>query len=111
MVITADTKEQLDLDTETVLSSEKAHVPDGDAEVSADGWTEYGAPSVRAKNQCLPNSHHGGLAVLMPFKVQEIMDKGGIYFGEKCHFPQSHHVQQGKSLEPVRISAGRSRLW
>ena len=38
---------------------EKAHVPDGDAEVSADGWTEYGAPHRYAKNQCLPNSHHG----------------------------------------------------
>ena len=24
------------------------------------------------------------LAVLMPFKVQEIMDKGGIYFGENA---------------------------
>ena len=31
MVITADTKEQLDLDTETVLfDCKKAHVPDGD---------------------------------------------------------------------------------
>ena len=102
MVITADTKEQLDLDTETVLSTARKHmcqmatlkyqqtdglntvlpigtrkinafrtltteslavlmphVPDGDAEVSADGWTEYGAAHRDEENQRVPNPHHG----------------------------------------------------
>ena len=39
--------------------SEKAHVPDGDAEVSADGWTEYGAAHRDEENQRVPNPHHG----------------------------------------------------
>lgn len=59
-------------------------MPDGDAEVSADGWTEYGAAHRDEENQRVRTLTTESLAVLMPFKVQEIMDKGGIYFGENA---------------------------
>ena len=59
MVITADTKEQLDMDTDAVLST---------------------ARKLNAFRTLTTES----LAVFMPFKVQEIMDKGGIYFGENA---------------------------
>ena len=74
-------------------------MPNGNAEVSADGRIEYGAAHRDEENQRVPNPAlpfgvrkidalrtltTESLAVLMPFKVQEIMDKGGIYFGENA---------------------------
>ena len=42
------------------------------------------------------------LAVLMPFKVQEIMDKGGIYFGENAI---SHNLIMCNKANPLNQSA------
>lgn len=59
-------------------------MPNGNAEVSADGRIEYGAAHRDEENQRVRTLTTESLAVLMPFKVQEIMDKGGIYFGENA---------------------------
>ena len=48
-------------------------MPDGDAEVLADGWTEYGAAHRDEENQRVRTLTTESLAVLMPFKVQEII--------------------------------------
>ena len=47
---TAESKKQLDADTHTILSlARKPDVPDGGAEISADGRDEYRTPDRRRK--------------------------------------------------------------
>lgn len=82
MVITADTKEQLDLDTETILSTARKHM----CQMATlkfqqtDGLNTVLPIGVRKINTFRTLTTES-LAVLMPFKVQEIMDQGGIYLG------------------------------
>ena len=85
MVITADTKEQLDLDTETVLSTARKHMCQMAAlkYQQTDGLNTV-LPIGTRKINAFRTLTTESLAVLMPFKVQEIMDKGGIYFGENA---------------------------
>ena len=85
MVITADTKEQLDLDTETVLSTARKHMCQMATlkYQQTDGLNTvlpYGLRKINTFRTLTTES----LAVFMPFKVQEIMDKGGIFFGENA---------------------------
>ena len=63
LAITADTKEQLDSDTEAVLSVARKHM---------------------CQLAVLKFQQLDGLNTALPFKVQEIQDKGGIYFGENA---------------------------
>ena len=85
MVITADSKEQLDLDTETVLSTARKHM----CQMAilkyqqTDGLSTVLPIGVRKINSFRTLTTES-LAVFMPFKVQEIMDKGGIFFGENA---------------------------
>ena len=85
MVITADTKEQLDLDTETVLSTARKHMCQMATlkYQQTDGLNTV-LPIGTRKINAFRTLTTESLAVLMPFKVQEIMDKGGIYFGENA---------------------------
>lgn len=85
MVITADTKEQLDTDTETILATARKHM----CQMAVlkyqqlDGLNTVlpiGTRRINAFRTLTTES----LAVFIPFKVQEIMDKGGIYFGENA---------------------------
>ena len=85
MVITADTKEQLDLDTETVLATARKHM----CQMATLKWQQmdglntvlpFGVRKINTFRTLTTES----LAVFIPFKVQEIMDKGGIYFGENA---------------------------
>ncbi len=85
MVHTADTKEQLDSDTDAILSIARKHMcqmaplkyqqMDGLKTV-----LPFGVRKIDAFRTLTTES----LAVFIPFKVQEIMDKGGIYFGENA---------------------------
>ena len=85
MVHTADTKEQLDSDTDAILSIARKHMcrmailkyqqMDGLKTV-----LPFGIRKIDAFRTLTTES----LAVFIPFKVQEIMDKGGIYFGENA---------------------------
>lgn len=85
MVHVADTKDQLDSDTDAILSIARKHMCqmaplryqqlDGLQTV-----LPFGVRKIHAFRTLTTES----LAVFIPFKVQEIMDKGGIYFGENA---------------------------
>lgn len=85
MVITSDTKEQLDADTETVLLTARKHlcqiVPLKYQQM--DGLNTVLPIGVR-NIETLRTLTTESLAVLNPFRVQEIMDDGGIYYGENA---------------------------
>ncbi len=85
IAITADTKEQLDTDTEALLATGRKHM----CQLATlkfqqlDGLNTalpIGARKINAYRTLTTES----LAVFMPFKVQEIQDRGGIYFGENA---------------------------
>ena len=85
MVITADSKEQLDTDTETLLATARKHMCQMTVlkYQQLDGLNTVlpiGTRRINAFRTLTTES----LAVFIPFKVQEIMDKGGIYFGENA---------------------------
>lgn len=85
LVITADTKEQLDADTETILITGRKHlcqiVPLKYQQM--DGLNTVLPIGVR-NVEILRTLTTESLAVLNPFRVQEIFDKGGIYYGENA---------------------------
>jgi hypothetical protein len=85
LVHTADSKEQLDNDTEALLTIARKHM----CQVAILKWQQldglntvlpYGTRKIDALRTLTTES----LAVFIPFKVQDIMDKGGIYFGENA---------------------------
>lgn len=85
LVITADTKEQLESDTEAILITARKHlcqiVPLRYQQM--DGLNTalpIGVRDIKTLRTLTTES----LAVLNPFRVQEIMDKGGIYYGENA---------------------------
>lgn len=85
MVITADTKEQLDADTEAIMSIARKNMCQAAVlkYQQMDGLNTtmpFGVCNLGAWRTLTTEA----LAVLMPFKVQEIMDKGGIYYGENA---------------------------
>ena len=85
MAITADTKEQLDLDTESLQATAKGrHCQMAVLKwQQADGLNTVLPIGVR-KIDCFRTLNTESLAVFLPFKTQEIMDKGGIYYGENA---------------------------
>ena len=85
MVITADTKEQLDTDTEAVLSAARKRM----CQMAVLKYQQMDGlntvlPIGTRKINAFRTLTTESVAVFMPFKVQEIMDKGGIYFGENA---------------------------
>ena len=85
MVITADTKEELDQDTETILSTGRKHM----CQLAVLKYQQIDGlntvlPIGTRKINAFRTLTTESLAVFIPFKVQEIMDKGGIYFGENA---------------------------
>ena len=85
MVITADSKEQLDADTERIrqLSGQRMCQMAVLKYQQLDGLNTVLPIGVR-KIDAFRTLTTESLAVFMPFKVQEIMDRGGIYFGENA---------------------------
>ena len=85
LAITADTKEQLDSDTETVLSVARKHM----CQLAVLKFQQFDGlntvlPIGTRKINAFRTLTTESLAVFMPFKVQEVQDKGGIYFGENA---------------------------
>jgi type IV secretory pathway VirB4 component len=83
LVHIADTKEQLDADTDTLLSVARQHF----CQVSSLKWQQYDGlttvlPYGVRRIDALRTITTESLAVLMPFRTQEIMDKGGMYYGQ-----------------------------
>lgn len=85
MVITADTKKQLDADTDAILSLCRQKM----CQMAVlkfqqlDGLNTV-LPIGTRKINAFRTLTTESLAVFMPFKVQEIQDKGGIFFGENA---------------------------
>ena len=85
LVHLADTKEQLDSDTETLISVARKHLcqlstltfqqKDG-----LDTVLPYGLRRIRAMRTLTTES----TAVLIPFRAQEILQGGGIYYGQNA---------------------------
>lgn len=85
VAITADTKEQLDADTDSIQSLARQHM----CQMAVlkfqqlDGLNTVLPLGTRRIN-ALRTLTTESLAVFMPFKVQEIQDRGGIYYGENA---------------------------
>ena len=85
MVITSDSKEQLDQDTETLQSIAKGrHCQFGVLKYQQIDGLNTALPFGTRKIDTFRTLNTESLAVFLPFKTQEIMDKGGIYYGENA---------------------------
>ena len=85
LVHVADTKEQLDSDTESILSVAKKHM----CQMSSLKWQQCDGlntvlPYGQRRINVLRTMTTEAVAVLMPFRTQEIMDTGGIYYGQNA---------------------------
>ena len=85
MVHMADTKEQLDNDTDAILATARKHM----CQMAVLKYQQLDGlntvlPIGARKIDTFRTLTTESLAVFLPFKVQEIMDKGGIYFGENA---------------------------
>lgn len=111
MVITANTFKELNADTETILNIARKNM----CQMAVlkyqqlDGLNTVLPIGVRKIN-IFRTLTTESLAVFMPFKVQEIQDKGGIYFVGECNLPQPHYLQQRKPFESVSVPPGGSRF-
>ena len=85
LVHLADTREQLDSDTETILTTARKHL----CQMSTLRWQQkdgldtvlpYGLRKIRAMRTLTTES----TAVLIPFRAQEILQNGGIYYGQNA---------------------------
>lgn len=107
LVHTADTKEQLDADTDTLLTVARKHLCQ---------FTTLKYQQMDGLNTALPIGHRKihalrtltteSLAVLMPFRVQEIMDEGGIYCGENAISHNLIMCNKEKLLNPNSFLLG-----
>ena len=92
MVISADSKEQLDLNTDELQANAKGRHCQMAVLMfqQMDGLNTVLPIGVRRMDtECFRTLNTESLAAFLPFKTQEIMDKGGIYYGEN---PISHNL-------------------
>ena len=83
LVHLADTKEELDSDTDALQSAARKHL----CQLSTLSWQQADGlttalPLGLRRIDALRTLTTEALAVLMPFKAQEIRDRGGIYYGQ-----------------------------
>ena len=83
LVHLADSKEELDIDTETLQSIARKHL----CQLTTLNWQQDAGlvtalPMGLRRIDALRTLTTEALAVLMPFKAQEIRDRGGIYYGQ-----------------------------
>ena len=83
MVLLADNKEQLDLDTESLLATGRKHL----CQLAILKWQQKDGlntamPHGVRKINTLRTLTTESLAVFMPFRVQEINHENGIYYGD-----------------------------
>ena len=90
IVMTAPSKEQLDSDTEAVLSVARQHMCQlAVLKFQQMDGLNTALPIGTRKINTFRTLTTESVAVFMPFKVQEIQDRGGIYFGENA---KSHNL-------------------
>ena len=83
LVHLADSKEELDSDTETLQSAARKHL----CQLATLNWQQADGlttalPLGLRRIDALRTLTTEALAVLMPFKAQEIRDQGGVYYGQ-----------------------------
>ncbi len=83
MVHTAESKEELDNDTESLLTiARKTFMSVRCTKISTIRWTKYSNAIWSEKIDTLRTLTTESLAVFMPFRVQEIRHENGIYYGQ-----------------------------
>lgn len=107
LVHTAETKEQLDADTDALLAVGRKRL----CQLAVLRYQQ-----MDGLNTALPIGHRKinamrtltteSLAVLMPFRVQEIMDEGGIYCGENAISHNLIMCNKAKLLNPNSFLLG-----
>ena len=107
LVHTADSKKQLDADTDTLLTMARRNL----CQMAVLKYQQ-----MEGLNTALPIGHRKidalrtltteSLAVLMPFRVQEIMDEGGIYCGENAISHNLIMCNKAKLLNPNSFLLG-----
>jgi type IV secretory pathway VirB4 component len=85
IVHTAASKEQLDADTESLLSTARKNL----CQIAPLNFQQLDGlntvlPIGHTKIKAVRTLTTESLAVLMPFKVQEVQDPGGVYFGQNA---------------------------
>ena len=83
LVHLADSKEELDSDTETLQSIARKHL----CQLTTLNWQQDAGlvtalPMGLRRIDALRTLTTEALAVLMPFKAQEVRDRGGVYYGQ-----------------------------
>ena len=86
LVHLADSKEQLDSDTETLYSTARKHLCQlSTLRLAAEGLAGHGCcPMDCGKFQALRTLTTESTAVLIPFRAQEIMQPNGLYYGQNA---------------------------
>jgi type IV secretory pathway VirB4 component len=85
LVHTADSLEQLDADTDALLTTARKHLCQfATLKYQQMDGLNTALPIGLRKINALRTLTTESLAVLIPFRVQEIMDTGGVYFGENA---------------------------
>ncbi len=107
LVHTAESKEELDADTETLLTIARKHLCQFATlkYQQMDGLNTAMPLGIRKIN-ALRTLTTESLSVLMPFRVQEIMDSGGIYVGENAISHNLILCNKAKLLNPNSFLLG-----
>ena len=109
LVHTADSKEQLDADTESIMQCARKHL----CSLSVLRWQQleglntvlpYGAPKLNIRRTLTTES----LAVFMPFHVQEVCHKRGLYLGNNAISKNLIMVNRGELLNGNSFITGVS---
>lgn len=109
IVHTADTKEELDRDTESILQCARKHL----CAMAVLRWQQleglntclpYGGTKLRIRRTLTTES----LAVFMPFRVQEVCHNGGIYLGNNAISKNLIMVNRGELLNGNSFITGVS---
>ena len=107
IVHTADTKKELEADTETLLTIARQHL----CQMSTLKFQQMDGlntalPIGQRKINAVRTLTTESLAVLMPVRVQEIMDEGGIYRGENAISHNLIMCNKAKLLNPNSFLLG-----
>ncbi len=111
LVHLADSKEELDSDTETLQSIARKHL----CQLTTLNWQQADGlvtalPLGLRRIGALRTLTTEALAVLMPFKAQEIWDRGGVYYGQNAISKNLIVADRKAASQRQRIHSGRLRL-